>query len=173
MALNLSSVSELLADINEDNFKEKINNFLTQCPLYYKILVLRLEKFQNRLSLDAPIIKDEKIIKYNLDLYYLLREVLECQDLEKYKLSMDLINLYFYQYRNDAYSYKVLKRNNIKKWYDRKDNHSYRVFCKILSFLSDRTHTLDDIDVERYLDRNFVYISNRAIDNIINYYRNR
>lgn len=173
MALNLNTVSEILADINEDNFKEKIDTFLNQCPLYYKLLVLRLTRFQKYLSFDAPMLSEDKIIKHNLELYHLLQEVLECKDSAKYKLSMDLVHIYFYQYRKDAYGYKVLKRNNIKQWYSRKHNHSYRVFCKILSFMSDRTHTLDDIDVERYLDRNFVYISSEAIENLINYYRNR
>lgn len=173
MALDLNAVSEILTDINEDNFKEKIDNFLNQCPLYYTLLVLRLENYQKRLSLDAPMLSTEKIVKCNQELYYLLQEVLECKDLTKYKLSMDLVHIYFYRYRKDAYDYRVLKRNNVKQWYSRKHNHSYRVFCKILSFMSDRTHTLDDMDIERYLDRNFVYISSEAIENLINYYRNR
>lgn len=172
--LTIEEVSAIVSSCTPESFKSDMENIYKNGPLTYQVLVARLQKYQDHLSVDKPLLRDDVAKKYQIEFYLLIREILEEDDEVRYKLSLDLLNLFFFIYKEDAYLPRYINRYDILEFRNKKHQKSFDNFVTILSTLCDkdnRSKLVGTFPFDELLDRDYIYLNDIQIQNLITYYK--
>lgn len=170
--LTTDQVQAIVDITTVDNFDTNMKEIYNNAKVTYSSFVARCQKYQDKLSLNSPTPTDDDAEDYQYEFYLLIREVIETEDPVRYKIYMDILNLFFLKYKDDAYSPKYIKRIKILELNNIKDHVFFGNMVTIFSSLCDKSNTQDP-GFKKLLDRDYIRLSDVYRENLINYYKDR
>lgn len=170
----MQDITEIIENTNDDNFDSNIEEILSVSGIYIRTVIYRLQRYINRLKLSNPRLDYDKALPYNIELYTTMWEIINLTNTDRYKDAMDILHLYFYRYREDAYKPMWILRYPLpKQKFTRKQIYTFKSLIEIFNYMSIKDNSISGLDIKRLLKKDFIILSDIVVDNLLAYYRNR
>lgn len=138
-----------------------------------RMLVVRLLDYNAKMGPNAPIPTDKEGAKNNFDLYTALKNILKTEDEEAHMLGMDIINIFFIEYSNEAFNEVSLARfdNAWTKSPTALKSYQYLVtVIAVLAYKGTRKDLISTIDINKFRNDKVMDFSAKEVDRLVNYY---
>lgn len=175
--LTEKQILDIVRNMTLESFDNDIKNIsINSSVLYYPLLISRLNKYQKVLSIKSNIPLKEEIDHLQYDLYNVIREILMLKYSTKYRICLYIINAFFNKYQDDAFSHTMISRYNILKYENEKHQKTFynltylfSIFCKE----ENKSSLVISALFPKLLDRNNIYFTDKATDNLYMFYKER
>lgn len=138
-----------------------------------RMLVVRLLDYNAKMGPNAPIPTDKEGAKNNFDLYTALKNILKTEDEEAHMLGMDIINIFFKEYSNEAFNEVSLARFDNAWTKSPTALKSYQYLVTVIAVLADkgtRKDLISTIDINKFRNDKVMDFSAKEVDRLVNYY---
>ena len=173
--LSEEQILNIVRNITLESFENDIENISTNSQIItYPLLIARLRKYVDVLSIKSVIPLEETIDQEQYDLYNIIREILEFNYDTKFKIHLYILHAFFNKYRDDALDHKMISRYNILKFENEKHQKTFYNLTYLISIFCNKNNVNSNtinIFLSKLLNRDEVYISDRAKNNLYKFYK--
>lgn len=168
---NIADVKALLAkgDVTPKDKFDQLDNSVSQ----YGSLVQSLSTYNAKMGPSVPNILPKNGAGQNYNLLNQIMYVVELSNKEDFTVQFDIINLYFKEYKNEAYKEHSMQRFDNYWIWDTKALNTWMNLVTCICSLCDiatRQENLKKISLDKVLDPTTTLFSPTAIANIKSYY---
>lgn len=138
-----------------------------------RMLVVRLLDYNAKMGPNAPIPTDKEGAKNNFDLYTALKNILKTEDDQAHLLGMDIINIFFKEYSNEAFNEISLARFDNAWTKSPTALKSYQYLVTVIAVLADkgtRKDLISTMDINKFRNDKVMDFSAKEVDRLVNYY---
>lgn len=173
--LVLSELKEIMAS-PDIPLKDKMDLFKTRGPVEQRVVVSKIADYCDKMAPKNGIVDGDFGASQNFDLLNTILEVVNFEDVERFKINFDLINAMFLtnNKEDDALHWVSVQRFDLQWKYGSRALTTYQNLVHIISTLCDlstRPQLVDGIDFDKALDKTTTLINDVAKANIVGYYK--
>ena len=171
--LDVTKISALLAKPGI-LIREKLDDIKLNGTVPFKLLIAKLDSYNEIMSPNAPSLDATKGAGRNFDLYTVLKALISEDNYNVFKVKFDIVNLYFKEYRTVAYTDYMLFRHS-EEWKWGKDN--FTTYCNIITVIttlcdmSTRQDKLKTLSLDKAFNKTDTVLNDTAIENLLKYYK--
>lgn len=158
----------------DSSFESKMTVLKTNGITAVKSLVSKLESYQIAMSPKSPVVNPVQGAAKNFDLLSTIKSAAGETDYQVFKAKFDIINAFFREYSEDAYSEWLLHRYDLEWSWGKESLTAYQFLAtaiSLLCFKASREEQLSKINLDRALDKELTNLSETAVENIKKYYQ--
>lgn len=156
------------------SFEEKMTKLKTEGIIAVKSLVTKLEGYQEVMSPKATAVAPSQGAAKNFDLLSTIKSVANTEDYAEFRAKFDIVNAFFREYKDDAYSEWLLHRFDIEWVWGKESLTAFQFLATVISMLcskATREEQLTKVNLDNALDKELTNLSDTAVDNIKKYYQ--
>ena len=156
------------------SFEEKMTKLKTEGITAVKSLVTKLEGYQEVMSPKATSVAPTQGAAKNFDLLSTIKSVANTEDYAEFKAKFDIVNAFFREYKDDAYSEWLLHRFDIEWAWGKESLTAFQFLATVISMLcskATREEQLTKVNLDNALDKELTNLSDTAVENIKKYYQ--
>lgn len=173
--LVLSELKEIMAS-PDIPLKDKMEIFKTRGPVEQRVFVSKIADYCDKMAPKNGIVDSDFGASQNFDLLNTILEVVNFEDVERFKINFDMINAMFLtnNKEDDALHWVSVQRFDLQWKYGSRALTTYQNLVHIISTLCDlstRPQLVDGIDFDKALDKTTTLINDVAKANIVGYYK--
>lgn len=153
--------------------REKLDTIKKSGPLAFKAIVNKLDSYNEQMNPAVSNLDNKQCANKNFELYTMIKNATNVADNSSFSLRFDIINLYFKEYKNEAFDeFALFRADDAWTWGD-DSLQTYQNLITIITSLCDittRANNIRTIDVAGSLNKSNIDLTLLSKQNIVGYY---